>query len=717
MRIVILDDSSTNRSIYIKLAQSLHADVETKGFADPHAALSWLKQYSVDLIITDFKMPTMTGADFVGTLRADGMNSDTPVIVVTAYDDKTFRMQALEAGATDFLLIPVDHYEFIARARNLLQLGRQQKLIISRSADLEERLVRSEEAHAALLRNSRESLAQVVDTVPALISAADREGNCVFVNESFAKFAGVSQAVESYVALLGPARAEECRRLDRIVFETGTTLASREEVLVDRNGAKRTFLVTRAPLRDPSNNVVSVLMTSTDIDERKRTESHLHHMAHHDALTKLPNRVLLYQRLEHAIAGGRRGDRMFALHFIDLDRFKSINDGLGHHVGDRLLTAVAKRLSACVREYDTVARLGGDEFAIIQCGINGPEDAGRLASRVADYLATPVRIDEQELNVSASIGITMHPSDGHDADTLLRNADLAMYQAKAAGRSTYSFFAAAMGPHARESMQLESDLRQGLARGDFYLVYQPQIDLISGRIVGAEALLRWRRPGHGNVSPGLFLHLAEETGLILPIGAWVLKEACQQSMRWQQAGGPPIRMAINVSPVQFKRQDVYSLVAATLADTGLPAWLLDLELTESMLLDETGTAVALLERLTALGVQLSVDDFGTGYSSLSYVKNLPVCRLKIDQSFVVDLSSNPNDQAIVRATIDLGRSLRLSVVAEGVETEAQARRLMDEGCDEAQGFYFSRPVSADAFAQLLQSGVRALPTQSGAAAD
>ena len=705
MRIVILDDSLTNRRIYARLASSLHADVIVREFGDSFEALSWLGSHSVDLIITDFKMPRLDGADFVRALREPGINCSTPVIVVTAYNDKAFRMQALEAGATDFLLIPVDHYEFVARARNLLQLGRQQKLVMSRSEELAEQLHRSEEAHAALLRNSRESLAQVVDTVPALICAVDRNGQCLLVNESLAHFAGVEQTAADYTALFGSRRAEECRELDRIVFETGVKMAAREEMLIDRNGTVRTVLVTRSPLRDTAHEVVSVLTTCVDIDDRKQVENHLQHIAHHDTLTGLPNRALLYGRLEHAIASGRRGDQVFALHFIDLDRFKAINDGLGHHVGDQLLSGVADRLSATIREHDTVARLGGDEFAIVQCSISGPADATDLAVRVAACLSSPIWIDGHELSVSASIGVTLYPADGLDADVMLRNADLAMYQAKGAGRSTHSFFAAPMGPHARDAIKLEADLRQGLARNEFYLLYQPQVDLTNGAVVGAEALLRWRRPGYGDVSPGHFLHLAEETGLILPIGAWVIKEACQQSIRWQRAGARSVRIAINVSPVQFKRQDLYSLVAKTLTETGLRPDLLDLELTESMLLDETGAVSLLLQRLRALGVQLSVDDFGTGYSSLTYVKNFPMCRLKIDQSFVNDLSSNVSDRAIVRAIIDLGRSMRLDVLAEGVETVSQARRLIDEGCDEAQGFYFSKPVTADVLEQIIIDGI------------
>ena len=705
--ILIVDDSATNRAIYSRLAVSLHGEAEVCAFTDPVRALDWLGARTADLIITDYKMPMMDGADFTRRIRDQPANFDVPIIVVTAYNDQAFRMEALEAGATDFLLTPVDHYEFVARGRNLLRLRSQQQLIKRHAEALEVRLERSEQAHEALVRGSRDALAEVIDTVPALISAAGRDGQCLFINEGLARFAGISPddaARHDLVTLFGPSQGLTSQALNAVVFDTSEALPAREETLTDCHGEKRTFLTVRAPLRRAGRDVIGVLTTALDITDRKSAEDRLHHLAHHDTLTGLPNRTLLGSQLRHALARGRRGDRLFALHFIDLDRFKAINDGLGHHVGDQLLVAVGARLGETVRDGDTVARLGGDEFAIIQCDIAGPAEAAELAARVTRALGSPFHCDGHDLTIGASIGITVQPQDGGDEDTLLRNADLAMYRAKASGRSTWQFFAADMGPHAREAMRIEVELRTSLTRSEFVLHYQPQVELGTGRVVGVEALLRWQRPGHGLVHPSAFIALAEETGLIVPISTWVLREACQQAVRWRAGGLAPLRIGVNLSPVQFRRQDVFELVARTLAETGLdPQWL-ELELTESILMERAEETAAVLQRLRDVGVRLSVDDFGTGYSSLSYVKTFPLDRLKIDQSFVRGVCTDPNDTAIVRAILELGHTLRLDVVAEGVETEEQVTWLRQEGCEEAQGFFFSRPVPADEVAGLLRRG-------------
>ncbi|WP_419896722.1 two-component system response regulator [Roseomonas sp. USHLN139] len=710
--ILILDDRTTNRDIFARLALSLDKDVHVQAFGDPHEALRWLSQNSVDLVVTDFRMPEMDGAEFTRRLRglkpAGSTASsvvDVPVIVITAYNDRAYRMRALEAGATDFLLSPVDHYEFLTRARNLLRMRWQQQVIERRAESLEQELEHTARSHEELLRDSRAALAQVIDTVPAMISAADRHGRCVFVNAAQASFVG--QPPDALVGhdierLFGHERALRSRALDQLVFETGMALPGREEETTSPEGQPRIFVTTKAPLHNARGEVVSVLTTSLEITDRKLAERRLGHMAHHDALTGLPNRAFLRDRLRRELARGRRGDHVFALLFLDLDRFKAVNDALGHHLGDELLRAVAQRLKATVREDDIVARLGGDEFAIVQTGINGAEEADALAGRVIAALSEPVLCEGHSLSAGASIGITLYPRDGTDPDELLRNADLAMYRAKAEGRNAWRFFAAAMDARAREAMQIEADLRAGLARGEFVLHYQPQVDLRTNRITGAEALLRWRRSGQRLSTPGTFLAIAEETGLIVPINEWVLVEACRQAVAWREAGLPPVRMGVNLSPVQFRRQDVQALVIRVLEETGLEPDLLDLELTEGILMDQAPETVAGLQALRALGIRISVDDFGTGYSSLNYVKSFPVDRLKIDQSFVRGMTSEPNDAAIVRTIVELGHMLRLQVIAEGVENEAQLARLTSEGCDEVQGFYFSEAVPAGTFAQLLR---------------
>jgi diguanylate cyclase (GGDEF)-like protein/PAS domain S-box-containing protein len=702
--IIILDDRVTNRNIFSRLAASLEDGACVRAFGDPSEALEWLDGHQPDLVVTDYKMPAMDGALFTRRFREKPHCIDVPVVVITAYADRNFRLRALEAGATDFLQSPVDHHEFMTRARNLLKMRVQQQIIKSRARALEQRLESSERSREELLRNSREALAQVIDTVPAMISAADRQGACVFVNAYQAALAGSSPAHlagSQITALFGPERGESSHRLDRLVFETGTALPSFEEEVIDGDGVRRVFLTTKAPLRDTNNTVVSVLTTSLDITDLKLAESHLRHMAHHDSLTDLPNRTLLRDRLQRELARGRRRDRLFALHFLDLDRFKAVNDALGHHLGDRLLQEVGVRLAKAVRAEDTVARLGGDEFAVLQTEVVHREEAGALAARIIEAVTRPFLCDGHEISVSASIGITLHPHDGADVEELLRNADLAMYRAKAEGRNGYRFFAADMDIHARESIVLEADLRAALGASQFLLHFQPQVNLRTGRIVGAEALLRWQRPGWGLLKPGEFLPLAEENGLIVAINTWVLREACAQAVVWQKAGLPRMRIAVNLSPVQFRKQDVHKLVVQALEDTGLDPSLLELELTEGMLMQNPEAAASTLRQLRQLGIRFSIDDFGTGYSSLSYVKSFPVDRLKIDQSFVRNLTSDPSDGAIVRAIINLGHSLRMDVLAEGVETAEQLAQLTAERCDEIQGFYVSHPLAASDFRALL----------------
>ena len=701
--IILVDDSATNRALYTKLARNLQSAVRTISFPGPLEALDWLNDNTVDLIVTDFKMPGIDGAEFIRRVRLLPQADDEPIIVVTAYQDRSFRVTALEAGATDFLLSPVDHVEFAARARNLLKLREHQRAV-------KERLKCTEMAHRALIRDSRESLVQVIDQVPALISAVDRSGSFVFVNEALRRFAQSSgEAASNAPSTLGRLEDESALALTRLVFETGVPMAAREEVIARPDGEKHTFLTTRTPLRDSENRVVSVLTTSLDISDRKRAEERLNHLAKHDSLTDLPNRTLLQTVLQQLLARGRRGDGRFALLFIDLDRFKAINDGLGHPIGDELLVAVARRLRQALRDVDTIARLGGDEFAVVQREIGSEADAAMLADRIICCLSVPFLCRGHELTIGASVGIALCPRDGTDAETLLRNADLAMYRAKATGRNTWRHFCPGMAPNAREAVELESDLRVGLSHDEFRLYYQPQVDLKTGRIVGVEALLRWHRCGREWLTPDRFLGLAEETGLIMPISAWMLREACQQAVQWRHAGLPSLRISVNVSPLQFQRQSFLELVVETLNTTGLNASALELEMTESILINSE-EATSTLQRVRALGTTVAIDDFGTGYSSLAYLKRFKIDRLKIDQSFTKGIMVDPSDTAIVRTIIDIGRTLNLDLIAEGIETAQQRDFLAVEGCGEGQGFLFSQPVAPNEIVRMLENN-HANPSQ------
>ena len=702
--IVILDDRVTNRKIFSKLAASIEDGVTVRSFGDPQVALVWLEQHTPDLVITDYKMPHMDGAEFIRRFRERPAATEVPVIVITVYEERSFRLRALEAGATDFLLSPVDHHEFVTRARNLLKLRKQQLLLESRASTLERRLEHSERSREEALRDSSERLAQVIDTVPAMISATDRDGHFLFVNAYQSSLAGadpldlVGREID---VLFGEEHGGRSRALDRKVLEAGAALPSFEEDIVDRAGAKRVFLTTKSPLRDRIDHIVGVVTSSLDITDRKRAEAHLLHLAHHDALTDLPNRTLLRDRLRREVGRARRGDRPFALHLVDLDGFKGVNDVLGHAVGDKFLKGVAQRLRTVVAETDTVARLGGDEFAILQTHVTRSEDAAELARKVIDTVSEPFMFAGERVSSSASIGITIHPSDGADAHELLKNADLAMYRAKADGGNVFRFYAADMNTRAREAVLLDAELREAIAQDQFVLYYQPQVDLRTDRIIGAEALLRWRHPVRGLVGPGEFLARAEENGLIVPINEWVLREACREAKSWQRVGMPPLRIGVNLSPVQFRKQSVPLLVTKILGETGLEPWRLDLELTENIVMQDTDKIANDLQQLQDLGVGISIDDFGTGYSSLNYVKRFPVDRLKIDQCFVRNIASDLNDAAIVRAIVSLGHSLELEVVAEGVETEEQLSLLRAEGCDEVQGYHFGKPMPAEDFIALV----------------
>jgi diguanylate cyclase (GGDEF)-like protein/PAS domain S-box-containing protein len=439
----------------------------------------------------------------------------------------------------------------------------------------------------------------------------------------------------------------------------------------------------------------------TDITERRQAQERLNYLAFYDTLTGLPNRLLLLDRIRQATLESERHERLVAVMFLDLDRFKLVNDTLGHEAGDLLLKSVAGRLSGCVRPGDTVARLGGDEFTVVLANVAHMDDVGRVAQKVLDVFARPFLLAGQEVFVSPSIGITLFPFDDKDPELLLKNADAAMYHAKDSGRNTFRFFTSDLNTRTARRLDLETALRHALERQEFVLHYQPQVDLVSGRVIGLEALIRWQREGTGLVSPLEFIPLAEETGLIVPIGEWVLRTACAQNRAWQQAGLPALRVSVNIAARQFQQQNLTEVVTRVLRETGLdPRWLM-IEITESTVMRDAGAAIATLQQIGALGVGLSVDDFGTGYSSLSYLKRFPLDCLKIDKSFVDDITTDPNDAAIAIAIIGMAGSLELKVIAEGVETLAQLDFLRAHGCDAMQGYYFSRPLPAAALASLL----------------
>ena len=704
--IAILDDQFTNRHIFARLATSIADDVVVVTYADPLEALEALNGKIVDLVITDFKMPHMDGAEFVRRFRELPGAEDVPVVVLTVYEERSFRLRALECGATDFLQSPVDHQEFITRARNLLRLRKQQMLLAERADHLKAELDESERTRELAMRDSRERLAQVIDSIPAVVRCTDLEGKVLFVNAFQASMIGrdANDVVGSPVTqFIGDEQGARSNALDRMVWETGRSVPSFEEDITDGSGAKRVFLSSKTPLINVGGGICGILTTSIDITDRKQAENYLSHMAHHDSLTGLPNRTLLHQRINREIARARRGDRVFALHLIDLDNFKTINDLQGHGVGDAYITAIGQRLKDLVRRQDTVARIGGDEFAVLQTNISNPDEAKSFAQIMLDTIAAPYACATGTVISSGSIGITLHPHDAEDGATLLKNADTAMYRAKANGGNRASLYASDMQSVALINATLDADMRTALERAEFELYFQPQINAVTGQLVGGEALIRWNRPGQGVQPPGLFLPRAESTGFIVNISEWVVMEACRAAKRWQGLGLAGVRIGVNLSPLQFMRQNVPLLVTRALGAVGLDPRLLDLELTESSVLEDSETLINDLAQLRAFGCEISIDDFGTGYSSLRYVKRFPVDRLKIDQSFVRNLPKDPNDVAIVRTVMALGHSLDLAIVAEGVETLEQVEFLTAEGCDELQGYYFAKPMPFDDFVAFAQA--------------
>ena len=540
--IAIIDDRISNRNIFAQLARSIEQGVTVETFGDPVEALAWLATHTPDLIITDYKMPQMDATGFIRRFRQLPSSADIPVIVITIFEERSFRLQALEAGATDFLNSPVDHHEFRTRARNLLNLRKHQLLLANRANLLERELEHSERSRELALRDSSERLAQVIDTLPVMISATGYDGQILFVNAYETSFFGVDAAgavgAQSEV-LLGEEAAARAVALDRMVFETGKTLPPYEEEMVGPNGERRVFLSSKAPLRDHANKVTGVLTSSLDITARKQTEADLRHLAHHDTLTDLPNRTLLGEKIRAMVARARRESGNFAVHLFDLDRFKSVNDLFGYSGGNRFLVALSEHLRKTLADADMIARLNADQFVVIQGNVPNSEIAGVFAQRILDAIHAHVDAEDQRLTTTASVGIAIYPSDGADPEELLKNADLAMYKAKDKSGNIACFYAADLQMRARQAAILDKELRNAIAQDQFLLYYQPQVDLATGLIVGAEALLRWRRPGVGLVGPSAFLSRAEENGLILPMSEWVLREACTTAKSWQRAGLPP----------------------------------------------------------------------------------------------------------------------------------------------------------------------------------
>ncbi len=569
--------------------------------------------------------------------------------------------------------------------------------------------------YRTLMEGQLQKLSLAVEQSPSIVMITDAEGKIEYVNPKFTEVTGytLKEAFGKKPNFLKSGKVTDDQFKE--LWETIKDGKEWQGEFVNRkkNGELYWERAVISSIKNSDGVITHFLAVKEDITKRKWAEETIQHMAYYDPLTDLPNRMLFNDRLGQALAQAKRKNQLSAVLFLDLDRFKVINDTLGHTLGDLLLRSVAGRLKKCVREGDTIARMGGDEFMLLMTGIVQVDEAVKAAQGMLNALKPSFTVEGHEVHITPSIGISIFPYDGADGVTLVKNADAALNRAKEQGRTNYQLYTPVMNAKAFERMTLENSLRKALERGEFTLYYQPQVSLSNGDIVGMEALLRWEHPDLGLVSPAQFIPMAEETGLIVPIGEWVLRTACEQNKKWQEMGYRPMCMAVNLSARQFNEQNLVGMISGILKTTGLePQWL-DVEITESIIMQHLESTIATLRDLHHLGIQISIDDFGTGYSSLTYLKKFPVHALKIDQSFIREITTDPDDEAITSAVIAMGHSLKLNVIAEGVETMEQLQMLRSLKCDRMQGYLFSRPVPAQTITPLLMEGWRLKAAETG----
>ncbi|MGH8503650.1 MAG: putative bifunctional diguanylate cyclase/phosphodiesterase [Gammaproteobacteria bacterium] len=638
-----------------------------------------------DLILADYSMPQFSAERALELLQRQSL--DIPFIVVSGHISADAAVALMKAGAHDYLL-----------KQDLTRLCP----VVRR--ELREAAGRAKERAAEMaLKDSEEKLRLIMEHVSDLIMMVDTQGRRLYASASYQALfghSGVMLGTDSF-AEVHPEDKERVRRVFRETVATGIGRRCEYRLVLNERGVR--YLESQGSvIRNDAGDVAKIVVVSRDVTERKQSEARIQYLAHSDGLTGLPNRTLLADRIGQMLAQNDRHGDSLALLFIDLDHFKTINDSLGHQVGDKLLKQVAGRLSQCMRKSDFLARLGGDEFLMAVGDIRHAQDVALIAQKIVTSIAHSYSVGDHALSTSCSVGISIYPDDGRDVQTLMRNADMAMYHAKERGHNHYQFFSQEMEARAAERLMLGNTMQRALERDEFELHYQPCIELATGRITGVEALIRWRHPELGLLSPARFIPLAEETGMILPIGDWVLRTACAQMHQWQQQGLDGLRLAVNLSARQFRQADLPQQIAAALTNAGVETQTLELEITESMAMQDPERAREVLRELKSMGIGLSIDDFGTGYSSLSYLKRFPLRSLKVDRSFVDGIPGDAHDVAITRATIALAKSLGLYVIAEGVETKAQQRFLANAGCELGQGYLFGKPAPAADVEKLLR---------------
>ena len=640
---------------------------------------------AIDIVLLDLGLPDAHGLDALRQARI--ASPHMPLVVLSGLDDDSVALQAMQEGAQDYLTKgQIEPRELLCAMRYAVE----RKVI-------EETLFTEKERAQVTL-----------DSIGDGVVCADIEGNITFLNLVAETLTGWSflevngRPIAEVLRIINATTREVIPDpMERVMGDNRTEHLPSDSMLVRRDDTEVPIEDSVSPIRNREREVIGAVIVFRDVSAARAMSEQIAHSAEHDFLTGLPNRLLLNDRVSQAIALGQRHSYQVAVLFLDLDGFKHINDSLGHAIGDKLLQSISERLVECIRAVDTVSRQGGDEFVMLLPAVENAQDAALAARRMLEAISEAHSIDNHELHVTASIGISVYPEDGLDVETLIQNADTAMYQAKENGRQSYQFFEAAMNVRAVERQSIEESLRRALERNEFALHYQPKINLRTRAITGAEALIRWTHPTRGAVSPAQFIPVAEDCGLILPIGEWVLREACTQAQAWVDAGLPEISMAVNVSAIQFQQEGFLQGVFDTLEETGFDPTCLEVEVTESALMKRAEITAVVLQMLRGGGVKVAIDDFGTGYSSLSYLRKFPLDALKIDQSFVRQITTTPDETTIVSAIISMAQSLKLRIVAEGVETAEELAFLEAHECEEAQGYYFSRPVPAAQFAALL----------------
>jgi diguanylate cyclase (GGDEF)-like protein/PAS domain S-box-containing protein len=676
IRLLIVEDSEDDAAIVCRVLRKGGYEVEPER-VDSARGLAQALDNKWDIVISDHSMPSFSGMEALRMVRK--VKPDIPFIFVSGTLGEDRATEAMRVGAQDYLLK--------TNLKRLVPAVRRELREVENRSRLKEQ-VQSDQA--------------ILNSIGEAVLSTDVSGNITYLNQ-----AGQILTGWSCEEAAGRPMAEVFRILDAPHSDTALDQAVHQPsscILIRRNGVEIPIESSVSLLHGRQGQVTGSVTVARDVTAARSMALQMTHSALHDVLTGLPNRILLNDRINQAIALASRHRKKFAVLFLDLDGFKYINDSLGHPVGDELLQSVAKRLVGCVRASDTISRQGGDEFVVLLSEMDQSDEAAVMARRLLEAVTDTHSIGEHNLHVTMSIGLCIYPDDGVDAETLIKNSDTAMYQAKENGRQSYEFFLPAMNARAVERQSIAEDLRQALKRQEFILHYQPKLDLRSGEITGAEALIRWMHPIRGQVLPAQFIPVAEDCGLVLPIGNWVLREACKQARAWADAGLPRTTMAVNISAREFRDKYFLEGVLAILEETGLDPEYLELELTESVLMKRAEYVESILKSLRARGVRIALDNFGTGYSSLNYLTKFSIDTLKIDQSFVRKITTTPNQAAIVAALISMGLSLKLRIVAEGVETQEELSFLQAHRCAEAQGYYFSRPVLSQQFAKLLEAG-------------